>query len=386
MIHQPPERRSLPPRRRLSDIRANMTAATALARALTLLRPSQAVAARPGGVLRAGMKLAVVQPLPGIGDMIWHLPHLRALSAACGQPVTLVTKRGSLADQLLAAEPSVGDFIWLRGNTSGHRGLGAMLADQLRLAGELRAGRFDAIVLLHHSATLAAVAALAGIPLRFGYGEGAQRLLLNRPPFLAAADLRAHPYRQASAWIAAAGLALPDAEPVLAVTPAAASAVQARLGGGALPVVLGIGSSEPYKQWGAERFAELAARLRRRGWSDPVLLGGPAEAGLAAEIQARLGPPALPSAIGWPLGEVAALLAASAFYVGNDTGTANISAAVGTPTYCLFGAVPPFDHSSRVVPILPPGGVDKAHGMARITPEAVMLAIRTWQPGPRVPV
>ena len=38
-------------------------------------------------------KLAVVQPLPGIGDMIWHLPHIRALAQAAGRPVTLVAKR-----------------------------------------------------------------------------------------------------------------------------------------------------------------------------------------------------------------------------------------------------------------------------------------------------
>ncbi len=44
------------------------------------------------------------------------------------------------------------------------------------------------MVLLHHSRTLAAAAALAGIPARYGYGFGLQRLFLNRPPFLAAAD------------------------------------------------------------------------------------------------------------------------------------------------------------------------------------------------------
>lgn len=44
----------------------------------------------------------VIQPLPGIGDMIWHLPHIHAIAAASpnGQ-VDILTKRRSLADQEL---------------------------------------------------------------------------------------------------------------------------------------------------------------------------------------------------------------------------------------------------------------------------------------------
>jgi heptosyltransferase-2 len=333
----------------------------------TALRPEVAVPARGG--LPRGAKLAVLQPLPGIGDMIWHLPHIRAIAAAAGGPVTLITKPGSAADQLLAAEPSVHRVLWLRrhARSRGGRTLLGFLA-------ELRAARFEALVLLHHSRSLALAAALAGIPLRFGYGFGTQRLFLNRPPFLPAGALPLHPYGQASAWLAAAGIAA-GAEPELPVPADAAAAVRARLGPGPRPVVLGIGSSEPQKQWGAERFAALLALLRAAGWSRPILLGGPAEAALAADIAGRGPPPAPALAIGWPLPEVAALLAQAAFYVGNDTGTANMAAAVGTRTYCLFGATPPFDHCSRIVPIVPASGVDRVHGMARIAPEAVMAAI-----------
>ena len=155
--------------------------------------------------------------------------------------------------------------------------------------------------------------------------------------------------------------------------------MQAQLGPGAAPIGIGIGSSEPAKQWGAERFSALLALLRHAGWTRAVLLGGAAEAGLAAEIAGRAGPPAPTLAIGWPLQEVAALLAQSAFYVGNDTGTANIAAAVGTRCFVLFGATPPFDHSARIVPIVPASGVDRVHGMTRIAPEDAMRAIAAVQ-------
>ncbi len=340
-----------------------------LSRARAVLRPAERVPAPAGPLLPRGGEVAVVQPLPGIGDMIWHLPHIRAIADAVGAPVTLVTKPGSAADQIFAAEPSVGRVLWLRGGTKGHRAPVGLVAD-------LRAESFDALVLLHHSHTLALAAALAGIPARLGYGFGTQRLWLNRPPFLPAKALPLHPYEQASAWLAAAGIVPADAEPVLPVPAAAAAAVRARIGAGDAPVAIGIGSSEPVKQWGAERFAALLGLLRAAGWSRCFLVGGGAEAALAAEIVQRAGSPSPELAIGWPLPEVAALLARSAFYVGNDTGVANIAASVGARSFVLFGATPPFDHSSRIVPIVPASGVDRVHGMTRIAPEDAMRVIQ----------
>ncbi|MBN8874688.1 MAG: glycosyltransferase family 9 protein [Rhodospirillales bacterium] len=317
--------------------------------------------------------MLVVQPLPGIGDMVWHLPHIRAIAAATGGPVTLLAKPRSLADQLLQAETTVRDVVWLDRNPERRQGRHDGGRGWWRLVATLRARRFSRAYLLHHSRSLAFLLAAAGIPSRHGYGYGLDRLFLNRGPFLPRATFWRHPFDQASAWLAAAGIEMPEAEPILPVDPGLQAAVRARLGG-RTPVAIGIGSSEAYKQWGAERFAALVRSLAEAGWKDPVLVGGPAEQGLAEAIQAGSGD-AAQLAVGWPLPEVAALFAQSAFYVGNDTGVMNLAAAVGLRTYGLFGAVPPFHHSSRIVPITPPGGIDKADGMARITVEAVMAAI-----------
>jgi heptosyltransferase-2 len=185
-----------------------------------------------------------------------------------------------------------------------------------------------------------------------------------------------HPHEQATAWLAAAGIPLADTEPKLAIDAAARTAMRLRLGEGDSPLVaIGIGSSEPYKQWGAERFATLARRLRAAGWTRLVLVGGPSEQGLAADINARAGEP-LETAIGWDIAELAALLADAAFYVGNDTGAMNLAAAVGTVAYGLFGATPPLHHSKLFVAILPPNGQpDHATGMARISVDAVLAEL-----------
>jgi heptosyltransferase-2 len=336
--------------------------------------------AQAGGVLiPAPRNLAVVQPLPGIGDMIWHLPHIRALSRHVGQPVTLIAKPRSAADQIFKAEQTVRDVLWVDRNPDGRRGRHDGPFGMARLIADLRARQFDAIVLLHHSRSLAFIAMSAGIPARYGYGFHLQRPFLNRPPYLRASVLRLHPFEQASTWLQAADIPLGEPEPRLPVSPASEATALRRLGVGAVrPVAIGIGSSEPYKQWGADRFAELATNLLHAGWSRLVLIGGKAEAALADEIRARIGAGAdqvLP-AIGWELSELAALLNLSAFYVGNDTGVMNMAAAVGIRSYGLFGGTPPFYHSSNIVPILPPDGMpDKADGMARITVPTVLAAL-----------
>ena len=328
-----------------------------------------------------------MQPLPGIGDMIWHLPHIRAIAHHVGAPVTLIAKPRSAADQLLRAEPSVGTVMLLdrnperrHGRHDGPLGLG-------RLVRDLRARRFDAVYLLHHSQTLAFAAMAAAIPARHGYGFRLQRLALNRPPFLPASAQRLDPHEQATAWLAASGIALDDPEPRVTIEGGARARVLGRIGAGPV-VAVGIGSSEPYKQWGAERFAALTAALIDAGWSSVVLVGGGGEAGLADDIAARVGASigarvrCVSRAIGWDLCDLAALFAGSAFYVGNDTGVMNLAAAAGATSYGLFGATPPLRHSRRIVALTPPGGIDLAHGMARIMPEAVLAAILADRPVP----
>ncbi len=349
---------------------------------------------RPREVLRvttarfgAVRRLALVQPRVGIGDMVWHLPHIRALARHAGGRVTLIARPRSLADQLVGPEDGVADILWVERDQWTPDGRHQNLHGMARLVAELVARRFDAAVLLTRSRTLTLAAAAAGIPRRYGYGVGwRQRLLLNRQPYLPEAALARHPFEQAGAWLAAAGIVLADAEPRLNVGDAARTAARARLDLGSRRfAALGIASSDQWKKWDTARFAELAARLLVAGWPDLVLLGGPAERPDAAAILDRLAPAdraRVAPVLGWDLREVAALLREAAFYVGNDTAVLNVAAAVGTRAYGRFGGTPALGHSPCIVPVVPPGGPDRDGGMARISVDAVLRAIdedRNWR-------
>jgi heptosyltransferase-2 len=329
---------------------------------------------RPGEL--GGGRLLVVQPRPGIGDLIWHLPLIHALAAhLAGGSVDLLTKRSTAADVLLAEDPAFGRILWLDRNPPGRRGGHDGPAGILRLAGVLKTGRFAAAIVLHQSASLAMASALAGIPRRMGYGYGVQRLWLNSGPFLHRGVAGRHPTGQAAAYAMALGLpGLADAQEVF-VSPAAAAALRAREGALGDWAVLGVGSTEANRCWPPERFAILAGVLIAGGYAGVILLASGAEAAIAdAVLRAAAGMGPIRLAVGWPLAEVAALLRDARLFVGNDSGMLNVRVAVGGVAFGLFGVSGPLTHSARIKPIISAAGARA--GMESIAVQDALAALR----------
>ncbi len=100
------------------------------------------------------------------------------------------------------------------------------------------------------------------------------------------------------------------------------------------------------KTWPADRFAAALAHLRDRHGLTPVLIGHEGER-THLESVARALPPApppaaAPSPVLWlgrdgDLPQLAALIAPSALYFGNDTGAMHLAAALDVPVAALFG-------------------------------------------------
>jgi heptosyltransferase-2 len=321
--------------------------------------------------LPSSQRTLIVQPLPGIGDMIWHLPHIHAIAAASAEgQVDLLTKPRSQADRLLCADPCVRRVLWLERERR-HAGVRGVF----RLAALLRRENYQRAWFLHGSARYALAARLAGIPERIGYGLGWQALLLTAPVRLPSALRYAHPILRADALLQQLAVRRDEPEPLLSVAAAAQQAIAERFAAWPAPwIALGIGSSEPCKQWGAARFAELALALRRQQIGSIFIVGGPAERALADAIftliHAEGG--AAADAVALPLEQTAALLARCRMYIGNDTGALNMAAAVQTPAIGLFGGSEPLTHSRCIHPITPPPG---QCGMAAITIPHVFEAL-----------
>jgi heptosyltransferase-2 len=90
----------------------------------------------------------------------------------------------------------------------------------------------------------------------------------------------------------------------------------------------------PSKVWPAERTIEFCRRMARQG-AAVVLLGAPADAGVADAIGAATGAPTLAGRDAPHT--LPALLASLDALVCGDTGVAHLAAALGTPVAALFG-------------------------------------------------
>lgn len=317
----------------------------------------------------------VIQPLPGIGDMVWHLPYLQAIAAASpGKRIDILTKPRSRADQLLSAVDYVDEVLWLERDKREHKGIAGLY----RLSQLLRARRYQQVWLLHNSSRYAMAAWLAEVPEVIGYGVGAQRLFQSRHAAFSRQDARQHPIDKAALCLQRLQIPVADSEPQLPVAMDAVLRVREQFSAVKRPwIAVGIGSSEPFKQWGVTRFAQLCLRISQKNLGEVVLVGGPDEKGLAEAITAEAGIE-MAQALDLSIRDTAALLADCAVYVGNDTGFLNLAAATGVPAIGLFGGSPPLAHDSRIHCLLPEDGSTPWYGsnyMDRISVDTVWTAL-----------
>ena len=99
------------------------------------------------------------------------------------------------------------------------------------------------------------------------------------------------------------------------------------------------GSNAAARRWETARFVDLARRISTMG-AGVVVLGGPAERDLTAEVTA--GTPGVLDAGGrTDLEALACVLSLCDLLVTNDTGPMHLAGAVGTPTLTLWGSSDP---------------------------------------------
>lgn len=311
---------------------------------------------------------AVIQVKRGIGDVIWHLPFVRAIAAVSpGGQVTFLAPPSSGAKELLAAEPSVAETVYF-GNSGSElrRGL-----NQLLLIARLRRRRFRKIWILDRTIRPALAAKLAGIPERIGLGLGPQQRFITNPG-IDQSHFHDQPIDWLIALMAAMNVPLPTTEPDLPVPAATLKAIGERYRQHLRPwIVLGIGGSHPDKDWPDFRWLELLAGLRRRCGGTIFLIGGGQNAARAKDLIDHTSGAAVVNACDLTLIEATALLRLADLFIGTDSGPMNLAVASATDAFALFGSTPVLKYSKFIHPIVPDGGPAPG-GMKRISPAAVL--------------
>jgi lipopolysaccharide heptosyltransferase I len=209
----------------------------------------------------------------------------------------------------------------------------------------LEARHYDLCVDFHGILKSGLLAWISRAPVRIGYGrpaarEGAQLFLTHRvrPP------AHVSRFERNAALVRALGGRVPDERPPLAL-PAEIEQELADRARGVVALHPGTSASTLYKRWDPERYAELAARLRKaEGYASLVTWAGASERATAEEVvaasegAASLAPPT-PS-----VAHLLALLRQARAFVGNDSGPMHIATLAGIPVVALFGPTDPVEN------------------------------------------
>jgi len=325
-------------------------------------------------VTTEGSSCAVIQVKPGIGDVVWHLPFIRAIAATAPEGrVALLAPPTSYAGELLAAEPGVGAVLYFEhAGSELRRGL-----NLIRLVKLLRRHRFRSIWILDRTIRPALAAALAGIPERIGLGLGPQRHFITNPG-IDHSHFHDQPIDWLRALMAAMNVRLPSTEPELHLPADALAAIGDKFKTCARPwIALGIGASHPDKDWPDTHWAEFLSLLRHRTAGTVFLVGGRTNGARAQNFIAQSNGASAVDACDLSLIEAAALVHRADLFVGPSSGPLNLAAAGGTDAFGLFGlrgSTPVLTYSKYIHAIEPPGG-QSTDGMRRIAPAQVLEAI-----------
>jgi heptosyltransferase-2 len=282
----------------------------------------------------------VVRAPNWLGDAVMSLPTIEQLRrrwpsahlAVLARPQVAALYRSPLVDEVLfdGSEADWKDF-----------------AGRCRVAARLRRRRFAATVLLPNGFDVAAVAWLAGIPIRIGYAARRRGWLLTHP--VPAPEPREPTRHQSLRYLEilhAAGL-IAEVPPVPTIRILGAAELRevgrARLEGTRIGVAPGSANGTA-KRWPAERFAEAAALAARDLDAGVAIFGSADERGLCARVAGLVegrGISARSFAGRTDLQGFLELAAACRGMLANDTGSMHVADALGVPTIAVFGPTSP---------------------------------------------
>jgi heptosyltransferase-2 len=303
----------------------------------------------------------LIWKLSALGDVILATPSLRAVRRHFPKAhVTLAV--GRAAYEVVARCPYLDDILIVdfQGKDRGP-------LRQLALVRKLRAAAFDVSIDLQNSRRTHLLVWLAGIPVRAGYRRKFGWLLNRgvRPPKVVLAPIAHQHYLLTHAGFSTDGESLElwpspldeeRAGRLLAgagssggpsTRPAARGARSGVRPAGLHRQLVGIhpGGSGRWvtKRWDLDRWAQLCDALSERN-VQVIVVGGPEERPLG-EVLARLTRrPPLRLAGETNLMELACVLKRCDAFLGHDSSSLHVAAAVGTPAVALFGPTDPRRH------------------------------------------
>ena len=311
-----------------------------------------------------------------LGDLIWQLPYIKAISDHHNQKIDLVVREKTQAKNILKDIKHInlinynnfrkGIFYWI---------------DVLRLIKIFLLNKYTHVYILDKVNKPAIAAKLSGVKNIIGPGIGNQKKWLTVEKFLTSEDWNLSYSEQSQKLLSIHSIKLDSIYPEIEINTERFEKDHADLLIKGKKISFGIDSFEDYKMWFEEYFIELADKLYEKKIFDYIyLICGPDKSYLADNIIKNSKRSYFINCSKKDLGGIILALKNSNFLVGNNSGPLNLAAALNVRSFGLIANDPVDELKFSKIDIITPQNYDnircrEREGMKKLSVERVFTKI-----------
>jgi len=288
------------------------------------------------------MKVLVIQPKIGMGDMVIYLPYIHAISKKYQTPVSILVKENSRASELLAEDKHIDEIILLdrsKHNSGSHDGFSGFL----KLSKEIKLKNFDKVFIFNSSLRYLLISKLAGIKNISQYP-----LFRKKDNIVTSAKIFTE-YELGS---------IVSTQPELKINQESFNKVNQSFSKEFKHVCVGVSASGPTKRWDIKNFITLCKKINERTPSKFYLAAGNNDKELIDKFLSSEISKNCISFQDLKIKETMPIIKNCDLYIGNDTGWLHISSALGIKCLALFmdSPVQAYGKYSKNINIILPEG------------------------------
>jgi len=322
-------------------------------------------------------KICVVYSHHKLGDLIWQLPYMRAISEHHNKEIDLVVREKTQAKEILK------DLKYI--NTIHYNNFRKKIfywIDVFKLKKVFSSEGYTHVYILDKINKPAVAAKLSGIKNIIGPGIKGQKKWLTNKDFLDDKDWLLSYSEQSQKLLRLNNIKIKDVYPNIEVKASTIDQLKKKDSYIGKKIAFGVDSFEDYKIWYEENFIELASKFYDEKVFDYIyLVCGKDKQYIAKDIIAKSNKNYFIDCSDLKLIEIISVIKDSDFFVGNNSGPLNLAAALNVKSFGLFAntAISQLKFS-KVIPLIPENYVDNQFikdrkEMKKLTPDKVFLDI-----------
>ena len=288
------------------------------------------------------MKVLVIQPKIGMGDMVIYLPYIHAISNKYQTSVTILVKENSRATQLLAEDKHIKEILILdrtKNNTGTHDGLSGFL----KLSKYLKFKKFDKVFIFSSSLRYLLISKMAGIKNISQYP-----LFRKKDNIVISAKIFTENELEK----------IVSTQPELIIDDDKVNETKQNFSKEFKHICLGISASGPTKRWDIKNFIKICININAKIPSKFYLAAGNNDKDLIDQfLNSELSNNCI-SFKDLKISETLPIIKNCNLYIGNDTGWLHISSALGVKCLALFmdSPVQAYGKYSKNINVIVPEG------------------------------